>query len=227
MSVAAPRVVIASGREPTRIGLRVVLEEAGCRVEASAVDAAAAIGATLARRPQVCLLDAILPGGGMEAMRAIKAEAPEVRVVLFVGAEDDELVLAWLRAGADGVLDAHMETIRLAATVRCVAEGEAVLPRSRVGALIDAYRSEGGHGTDSLQTRITEREREVLDLLLCNASTSEVAYELGVNAVTVRRHIASIVHKSGMSDRASAVDSARAQRFGLGEPDEPPERRQG
>jgi two-component system nitrate/nitrite response regulator NarL len=208
------RIVVADDHEPTRIGLRVALEDGGWDVPASAWDTPSAVSAALRERPDVCLLDVVMPGGGgLEGTRRIKAEAPEIRVVLLSAIDAQDVVLAGLRAGADGFLSKDMGSSRLSDTLRGVVEGEAALPRRLVGALIGAYqRGSDGAGGGRLEHRLTAREREVLDLLLEEAGTGEIAYRLGLNAVTVRRHISGIVRKSGAADRISALRLARAER---------------
>jgi DNA-binding NarL/FixJ family response regulator len=209
----ALRIVVADDHEPTRIGLRVALEQGGWDVPASAWDTPSAVGAVLRERPDVALLDVVMPGGGgLEAARRIKAEASGIRVVLLSAIDAEDVVLAALRAGADGFLSKDMDSGRLAETLRGVVEGEAALPRRLVGALIGAYQRGSDGSGGRLEHRLTAREREVLDLLLQEAGTGEIAYRLGLNAVTVRRHISGIVRKSGAADRISALRLARAER---------------
>lgn len=213
--IRGPAVVVASGHEPTLIGLRVVLERGGCRVVAAVRTAGDAAAATARESADICLLDAVMPGAdGVEATRAVKRAAPQARVVLLAGGDSDDLMLAALRAGADGLLDKRMGLGRLATTLRRVAAGEAALPRRQLGALVRAYREEPEGAVPTIEASLTARERDVLELLLGGASTSEAAYELGLSAVTVRRHVAGIVRKAHAGGRDGALAAARAERHG-------------
>jgi DNA-binding NarL/FixJ family response regulator len=213
MPPASPRVVVAHGHEAARIGLRLALQQEGCAVSASARDVDSVVVAALRERPDVCLVDVLLPGGGgVVATHEIKAAAPGVRVVLLSGPGSDDLVLAALSAGADGSLPKDVEASRLAIALRAVADGETVLPGRLVALLVASYSDARSRGDRSLVGRLTEREREVVEILLEDVGTGEVAYRLGVKAVTVRRHISGIVRKSGMATRAGAIGRVREER---------------
>ena len=213
MTAPALRVVVAGGQEATCVGLRIALQQHGCLAVAWAPDVQSAVASVVAERPDACVLDILLPGGGgIAATREIKAAAPGVRVVVIAGERDDDQALAALSAGAHGCLPTDMDPAHLAAALGGVNDGENVLPRRLVEMLIACYRREAVRPDLGLIDRLTGREREVIEMLLENAPTSEVAYRLGVDAVTVRRHISGIVRKSGTTSRQAAIGIARGER---------------
>ncbi len=214
-------VVLADDHEPTRIGVRMALQEGGFDVIAEAADTDGAVEAALRERPAVCLLDVYMPGaGGIEAARRIRRALPETEIVMLTVSVSDSDLFAALQAGASGYLLKDMDSDRLASALRGVLAGEAALPRRLTARVISALRaaSEEGVGiwpprlTDSL----TERELEVVDLLLEDLSTGEIAFRLGTSAVTVRRHVSSIVRKIGAEDRRGALRAIRAERTQAG-----------
>jgi DNA-binding NarL/FixJ family response regulator len=209
--------VLADDHEPTRIGVRMALEEGGFDVVAEAAETESAVNAALRERPAACLLDVYMPGaGGIEAARRIKQVLPETEVVMLTVSMADDDLFAALEAGASGYLLKDMDPGRLASALRGVLAGEAALPRHLTARVISAVRaaSDGGAGIGParLVDRLTSRELEVVDLLLDDLSTGEIAYRLGTSAVTVRRHISAIVRKIGAKDRTAALRAIRAER---------------
>lgn len=209
----ALRVVLADGEEAMRVGLRVALAEAGCIVTESAADVESAVAAVLRDRPDVCLLDALLPGGGAIAVAtAIEASVGEMRIVLLATPTSDHLILEMISHQAHGALPRDVDPARLVHALRAVAAGDKILPHRLIVSLVASHEQRSDSGEAGLIGRLTQRERDVMDLLLEDASTGEVAYRLGVAAVTVRRHISGIVRKSGTTGRGAAVMIARNER---------------
>lgn len=209
---SAPRVLLADHHEAMRRGVRAVLEDAGFEVVAEAADADGAVEAALRERPDVCVLDARIPGGGIPAAAAIARRLAETRVVMLSASADDADVFGALRAGASGYLLKGMDPQRLPAAIRGVLRGEAALPRTLTAQLIREFR---GHDDRSRLfglggEPLTDREREVLERLVEGCSSAEVARELRISPVTVRRHVSEVVRKLGASDRDEAVRIARA-----------------
>ena len=193
------------------------LEEGGFDVIAEATETEGAVEAALRERPDVCVLDVYMPGaGGIEAARRIKKALPGTEVVMLTVSVSDADLFAALQAGASGYLLKDMDSDRLASALRGVLAGEAALPRRLTARVISALRaaSDGGNGIGPprLTDRLTERELEVVDLLLEGLSTGEIAFRLGMSPVTVRRHISAIVRKTGADDRRNAVQVLRAER---------------
>jgi two-component system nitrate/nitrite response regulator NarL len=188
-----------------RVGVRLALESDGCSVCAEAGDVTSAVEAALRERPDICLLDADLPGGGIAAVAEISSKLPGTRVVVFSDSGSDAELLASLRAGAWGYLFKDIDLARLPITLQRVLEGEPALPRAFVAVLIEDLRDSERRRRLAIQHNLTHREFEVLELLSEKLTTAEIANRLFVAKVTVRTHIASIVKKLGVRDRQSAI----------------------
>jgi len=205
-------VLLAAPDRPTRAGLRVVLERDGADVTGEATDAATAVAMALAGRPDVAIVAAELPGGGLEAAREIAAGAPRVRVVFLTGDPSGEELVDAVVAGAVGYLGRDVDAERLPAIVRAVLAGEIALPRRHSQYLVDALTrrdTRRGRLASRTNARLTDREWEVLEMLAEDCSTAEIGLRLGISAVTARRHIASLVAKLGVEDRAAAAELLR------------------
>jgi DNA-binding NarL/FixJ family response regulator len=199
------RIVVADDHVPTRAGVRAALEEHGFAVVAEAADAPAAVEAAVRERPDACLLDIHMPGGGIAAAAEIIERLPGTAVVMLTVSRDDEDLFAALRAGASGYLLKDMEAGRLHAALRGVLAGEAAIPRTLVARIIEEFRaSERRPALPLLRRRgvqLTSREWDVLEQLREGRSTREIASELGLSPVTVRRHVSAILAKLRVSDR--------------------------
>jgi DNA-binding NarL/FixJ family response regulator len=198
-------VLIADDHAPTRAGVRGALSEGGFTVVAEATRADAAVDGARRERPDVCVLDINMPGGGIAAAAQITAQLPGTAVVMLTVSRDDDDLFASLRAGARGYLLKDMDPARLGPALRGVLSGEAALPRTLVARLIGEFSAGGRRPSLPLVRRrgatLTAREGEVLELLRDELTTAEIAHRLGVADVTVRRHVSAILAKLRLSDR--------------------------
>jgi two-component system, NarL family, nitrate/nitrite response regulator NarL len=198
-------VLVADDHAPTRAGVRVVLAEGGFAIVAEAATADTAVDAALRERPDVCVLDVHMPGGGIAAAARISERLPDTVVVMLTVSREDEDLFAALRAGAAGYLLKDMDPDRLAPALRGVLAGEAAVPRTLVARVVEEFRSAERRPSLPLVrrrgARLTSREWEVLELLRERRTTAEIAHRLGLSAVTVRRHISSILTKLRVPDR--------------------------
>jgi two-component system NarL family response regulator len=209
------RVLIADDHAPSRDDIQRALER-GKRfsVCASVADAAGAVQAAVRERPAICLLDIRMPGGGLAAAWEIAARLPQAKIVMLTVSDDDADLFAALRAGAHGYLLKSMNLRRLPDALDGVLAGEAAIPRELVAHVVEQFR---GHeprwrqpvADRSPGQRLTSREWEVLALLGQQQSTGEIARRLMLSTVAVRVHIAAIVRKLGVPDRAAAIDLFR------------------
>jgi DNA-binding NarL/FixJ family response regulator len=201
--------LIADDHVPTRAGVRTALERDGIEVCAEASDAPGAVEAALRERPDVCLLDVHMPGGGTAAASAIRSRLGGTVVLMLTASRADEDLFESLRRGADGYLLKDMDPSELSVAVRGALEGEASLPPTLTTHLIQEFRDHPRRRGLSVQApgrpELSRREWEVLDLLCDGASTAEVADHLFLSQVTVRRHVSVIVKKLGVSSREEAV----------------------
>jgi DNA-binding NarL/FixJ family response regulator len=208
------RILLADAHAATRAGLRQALAGHPFEIVAEEADADAAIAAALRERPDVCVLDAAMPGGAVAATAAITRSLAGTAVVVLSAIRDDGAMLDAVRAGAAGYLLKDMDPARLRFALIGVTQGEAALPRTLVTRLMLEFRvrdrrrhlAVGAAGA----TELTQREWEVLALLADGASTATIASLLDVSAVTVRRHVSGVLRKLGVRDRAAAVAALRA-----------------
>lgn len=209
----ALRVLLADDHEPTLVGMRSALEDAGMKVVAEVTNGQDAVLAAIGTAPDVALLDVHMPGGGIEAAAAIAREVPGTAVVMLSGIVRDDDVFAALLAGARGFLLKDTDPERLPLALEGVLQGEAALPRTLVARLIEEFRK---RQTERLPLsgptgeRPSEREWEVLKLMADGLPTRAIAARLGISEVTVRRHVSAVVEKLGVTDRAAAVQLFRS-----------------
>ncbi len=203
-----PSVVLADDHPVIRLGVRMALLRGGFRVLAEASDCDGAIEAVLRERPDMCLLDVSMPGGGVEAAKILACAAPDTAVVMLTVSEDPGDMLAALRAGAKGYLPKDTSPERLPIALCGVLRGEAALPRTLVGRVLHEFR----HLPDPEQAplrvqgvELTVRESETLRLLRAGLSTVQIGEQLSLSPITVRRHISSGVAKLGASGRDEAL----------------------
>lgn len=213
-------VSIADDHVPTRAGVRAALERDGFCVVAESGNAAAAVADALAHRPDVCLLDVNMPGGGIGATAKIHDALPDTAILMLTVSEDDEDLFRSLRGGAAGYLLKDIDPDRLGAAIRGVLAGEAAIPRKLVARMVEELRHSTARRFPILRGRgvdLTEREQQVLQMLRDSRSTKEISAALDVSPVTVRRHVSEILRKLGVPDRAAAVRLLEdAERAGSG-----------
>ncbi len=210
-----PRVVIADDDVPTRMGVRLVLEDGGFVISAEEGTGQGAVAAALRDPPDLCLLDVRVPGGWIEAAAAIHSKLPQTHVVVLTARGNDEDLFAALEAGASGYLLKGMNPAKLGPTLVGVLRGEAALPRELTARLIREFRARARRGEIGLVRRgkndLTPREWEVLDCLCEGLSTRLIAQRLFISQTTVRRHVGAILAKLDVPNRQAAVELA-AQR---------------
>jgi DNA-binding NarL/FixJ family response regulator len=208
VSAAPPTVVLADDHPTTRLGIRMALMNGGFSVVGEAADCESAVRAVSRERPDVCLLDVGMRGGGIQAAASIATESPETSVVMLSTSNQIGDVLAALRAGAVGYLPKDTRPDRLPHALRGVLKGEAALPRALVWTLLQELRDFTAPAAEPIRVgavELTLRESEVLRLLSSGLSTAQVGVQLSVSPVTVRRHISGGIAKLGVSDRDAAM----------------------
>jgi DNA-binding NarL/FixJ family response regulator len=206
--------LLADDHELFRAGLRLSLEAAGtfevC-AETATADEAVKLAARL--RPVLCLLDVQMPGDGVGAARRIVTSCPDVTVVMLTVVSDDERLFDALRAGAAGYLRKDIDPDRLPATLEGVLQGEAALSRSDTARVLAEFRRRGDRRLvlpGGRTVRFTDREWEICSLLLDGGTTRQVATELFLAPVTIRRHVSDAVAKLRVPDRAAALALLRS-----------------
>lgn len=190
------------------------LERDGLEICAEVANASDAVDAAFRERPDVCLLDVMMPGGGTSAASLINSHLPGTVVLMLTVSHESEDLLESLRQGARGYLLKEMDPSRLSVAVRAALDGEVILPRALTGPLVEEFRN-GAHAPrwrarPKYRRALTRREWDVMELLEEDASTAEIATRLFLSKVTVRRHISNILNKLDVSSREEAVRLVRA-----------------
>lgn len=213
------RILIADDHPVFRFGLRALLNAMpDTEVVGDATTGEAAIALAAEARPDVVLMDITMPGmGGIEAARRICAAQPEVRVLMVTMLEDDS-VFAALRAGARGYVVKGTEPAEILRAIRAVANGEAIFSPSIAERMLLFFAAQPPEAAqvrpDAAFAELTERERQVLELIAGGLTNSAIAERLVISPKTVRNYITEIFSKLQVADRAQAI--IRARDAGLG-----------
>ena len=206
------RVVVADDQTAVREGLVVLLElMPDITVVGAAADGDEAVALVAAHGADVVLMDLRMPRlDGVRATARIRAEHPDTQVVVLTTYAEDADILAALRAGARGYLTKDAGRVQIGAAVRAAAAGQSVLdPQVQASLLAAASRPEPASTVESeLPDGLTAREVEVLRLIADGLSNREIAQRLFVTEATVKSHINRLFAKTGVRDRAQAVQYA-------------------
>ena len=158
--------------------------------------------------PQVVLMDIAMPVmGGLEAMRRIHKESPNVRVLALSQYEDSEYILSMLKAGARGYVPKTATASELVSAIRAICEGECYLYPSATTTLIEEYLMHVGHEKNEYE-RLTDRERDVLQLVAEGRTNREIADNLFISVKTVLRHRTNVMQKLGFHNRTELIKYA-------------------
>ena len=205
------RVVLADDQPLVRAGLRVLIADTpDIEVAGEAATGAEAVRLVLQIRPDVVLMDIRMPGmDGIEATQMIRARDNAARVVILTTFDDDHNVYAALRAGASGFLVKDMALENILAAIRVVAAGDALIAPSVTRRLIEEFTARPGPARSAAELHsITGREREVLTLIGCGMSNTEIAAHLFISPATAKAHVARLLAKLGVRDRVQLVIAA-------------------
>jgi DNA-binding NarL/FixJ family response regulator len=200
------RVLLVDDHAVVREGLRTFLElQDGIEVAGEAADGEEALTAVERLRPDVILMDLLMPKlDGVGAMRRLRASHPEARVVVLTSFLEDEHLLAAMQTGAAGYLLKNAEPAELARAIRAAHAGEAIIDPT-VAARLVAALADGASTRRADETRLTRREREVLELIVGGRSNKRIALELGISEKTVKTHVGHVLAKLDVTDRTQAA----------------------
>lgn len=207
------RVLIADDHALLREGLRTILEmESDIQVIGEAVDGRDAVEKAGELKPHVVLMDVNMPGGGgLAATREIRERMPAVDVVVLTIHDDEEYIAELVNAGAKGYILKDVEPARVVEAVRRVYLGEAFIPPNLMAKLLKQLqrsslgRPRGAASEPSPATQLTEREMEVLELIVGGQTNREIANTLVISEKTVKNHVTNILKKLDLSDRTQAA----------------------
>lgn len=215
MTAQPLRVLITDDHPTFRNGLRLMLEDSGdITVVGEAANGNQALELALEHVPDVVLMDLQMPKlNGIEATRRLAVEVPGASVIVLTMFEDDDSVFAAMRAGARGYLLKGAEGDDILRAVRAVGRGDAVFGSSVATRLIDFFAT----APRSVFPELTEREREILELIADGKTNVQIADWLVLSLKTIRNHVSNIFNKLQVPDRAAAI--AKAREAGLGPPE--------
>src|SRR5919112_3639652 len=214
MSADTLHVLVADDHPFFRDGLRVMLEATpDTELVGEAADGVEAVNLAHTLRPDVILMDLRMPGlGGIEATRKILGESPQLGILVVTMVEDDDSVFAAMRAGARGYLLKGADKDEMLLAIRAVARGEAVFGPGIARRLIQYFSSPtpaSSRTPRSIFPELTDREREILDLVAAGKNNREIAETLFLSLKTIRNYVSNIFTKLHVADRAPAIVRAR------------------
>jgi DNA-binding NarL/FixJ family response regulator len=226
------RLLIVDDHTLFREGVKALLSTTtDIEVVGEAGDSASAVQQAQLLHPQVVLMDINMPGGsGIEVTRSILSSDPQTGVIMVTMLEDDGSVFAAMRAGARGYVFKGANPQEMLGVIRAVAEGQALFgpaiairmarffqevsqARPAPSDAIRPHENTAGVENGNL-SELSDREREVLELIAAGYNNTEITQKLVISPKTVRNHITSIFSKLQVADRAQAIRRARSQGLG-------------
>lgn len=206
------RVVVVDDHQLFREGLVALLASAGdTQVVGTAGSGAEALEVVADTDPDIVLMDIAMPGmSGIETTQQLQARHPDVHVVMLTMLEDDDSLFAALRAGAHGYLLKGADSADVLRTLRSVAAGEAVFGPGMAQRLTALFQNPGSRAAPLTPfPELTDREREVLELIAAGRDNTAIASQLHISVKTVANNVSNILVKLHLRDRAHAVATAR------------------
>lgn len=205
------KVLLAEDHTIVRRGLRRILEtEAGIEVVGEASDGREAIAKAQKLRPDVVVMDISMPGlNGLEATRRIKKMAPEIQVLILTMHTTEEYIFPILRAGASGYVVKDAAPTELIAAIQAAYQGESFLSPVVSKKVVEEFIRRGAlEAEEDDYEKLTDREREVLQLIAEGYTTREIAEKLYISEKTVETHRARVRQKLGLHSTAELTQYA-------------------
>jgi DNA-binding NarL/FixJ family response regulator len=205
------RVLIADDHPLFRDGVQALLKSLDdMEFVGEAANGHEAISQAASLQPDVILMDIQMPGvNGIEATRRIVQTSPHIGVIILTMFEDDDSIFAAMRSGARGYILKGADQADIVRTIRSVSIGEALFSPSIAKKLMNYFAAPKLSGPPQAFPELTEREREVLNLIAQGLNNTEIANRLVLSPKTVRNHISNIFDKLQVADRAQAIIKAR------------------
>jgi DNA-binding NarL/FixJ family response regulator len=202
------RILVVDDHRVVRAGLAALIRQRGMIVIGEAGNGQEAIQLTGELQPDIVLMDMQMPIlNGVEATKVIKAQWPQIEVLVLTTYDDDDLIWGGLQAGAKGYLLKDAPAEELFQAIETVAAGRSILP-PHIAAKLMQVISQGGPTKVEPAEALTEREIEILGHIAHGAANKEIAALLYISENTVKTHVSNLFHKLGASDRTEAVTRA-------------------
>jgi DNA-binding NarL/FixJ family response regulator len=210
------RIMIADDHQIFRDGIKMLLDTTPeATVVGEAETGEEAVRLALELNPDVILMDLQMPEiDGIEATRQINAANPAINILILTMFDDDQSVFAAMRAGARGYILKGVKRDTMLRAILTVASGEAIFSPTIAARMVDFFAQLQNPSKPDAFPELTEREREVLDLLARNYKNSEIAEKLVISSKTVRNHVSTVLSKLQASSREEAARQARQAGFG-------------
>jgi DNA-binding NarL/FixJ family response regulator len=202
------RVLIADDHPLFRDGLTALLSD-GPETElvGTATTGSEAVDLACETQPDVVVMDVQMPGlNGIEATRRIVADSPHIAVLVLTMFDDDESIFSALRAGARGYLLKGADRDQIRCALRAAASGEIIFGAHLAARMLGYFTATSA---PPVFPQLTQREREVLELVAQGRANATIAARLGLSHKTIRNHVSNILTKLQVADRAQAIVQAR------------------
>jgi two-component system response regulator DevR len=199
------RIFLLDDHEVVRRGIAELLEHVpGFSVVGEAGTAEQAVARVIACRPDVAVLDMRLPdGSGIDVCRDIRSALPETHCLILTSYDDQDAVLSAVLAGASGYVLKEIRTTDLIDAIRQAAMGRTLIDPTVIAQVMDRVRE--GNPTDVRLAGVTDREREVLDLIAEGMTNRQIGEQLFLAEKTVKNYVSSLLGKLGMERRTQAA----------------------
>jgi len=205
------RVLIADDHPLFRDGLTALLTDApDTELAGAATNGTEAVELARETQPDVVVMDLHMPGlNGIEATRRIVADSPHITVLVLTMFDDDDSIFSALRAGARGYLLKGADQEQIRAAIQAAANGEIIFGTQLAARMLAYFTTPATATPPPVFPQLTDREREVLDLVAQGRANTAIAAKLGLSQKTVRNHVSNILTKLQVADRAQAIVQAR------------------
>jgi two-component system response regulator DevR len=199
------RIFLLDDHEVVRRGIAELLGAVpGFEVVGEAGRAHQALARVLAVKPDVAILDARLPdGSGIDVCREIRSALPQTYCLILTSYDDEEAVLASVLAGASGYVLKEVRTAGLVDAIRQIAQGRSLIDPAVISQLME--RIKAGSPTERRLAALTQREREVLDLIADGLTNRQIGERLFLTEKTIKNYVSSLLNKLGMQRRTQAA----------------------
>jgi DNA-binding NarL/FixJ family response regulator len=213
------KVLIADDHPLFRDGLTALLTDSpDTELMGAATSGTEAVELARETQPDVVVMDLHMPGlNGIEATRRIVADSPHITVLVLTMFDDDDSIFSALRAGARGYLLKGADQEQIRAAIQAAANGEIIFGTQLAARMLAYFTAPAAAAPTPVFPQLTDREREVLDLVAQGRANTAIAARLGLSQKTVRNHVSNILTKLQVADRAQAIVQARDAGMGMGQ----------